>query len=98
MNAMRFGAILMNPAGEYGFYLSYRVVLTVPAPGPIRALGVADFAADRVLVRDGVALSFLPQLMVATENPACFETSLAMMVFFLGLPENSDDKALGTVR
>lgn len=94
MNSMRFGAILMNPAGEYGFYLSYRVVLTVPAPGPIRAVAATDFAADRVFARDGVAVSFLPQLMVAAESPACFVTSLAMMGFFMGLPENSDGRAL----
>lgn len=94
MNTMRFGAILMNPAGEYGFYLSYRVVLTVPASGHIRALAATDFAANRVFARDGVAVSFLPLLMAAAESPACFANSLAMMSFFLGLPENGDDKAL----
>jgi len=94
MNRMRFGAILMNPAGEYGFYLSHRVILTVPAPGPIRAVGAADFAANRVFARDGVAVSFLPELMMAAESHASFANSLAMMVFFLGLPENSDGRAL----
>ncbi|NMA48058.1 MAG: hypothetical protein GX945_16000 [Lentisphaerae bacterium] len=94
MTAMRFGAILMNPAGEYGFYLSHRVVLTVPAPGSVRAVGAADFAADRVFARDGVAISFLPQLLAAAESHACFENSLAMMTFFLALPENSDGEAL----
>lgn len=94
MTAMRFGAILMNPAGEYGFYLSYRVVLTVPAPGPVRAVGAADFAAERVFARDGVAISFLPQLLAAAESHACFENSLAMTTFFLALPENNDGEAL----
>lgn len=39
-----------------GFYLSHRVVLTVPKPGVIRAASLKDFQPAQVFAVDGVAL------------------------------------------
>lgn len=89
MNKMRFGAILVSEAGRIGFYLSHRVVLTVPRPGTVRAAWMAEFGRCRVFARDGVAVSCFEAMLGAAETRRSFRDSAAMANFFLGLPEDS---------
>ena len=58
MNRLRFGALLLMRGRRFGFYLSHRIVLTVPKPGHVRAASLADFQPAQVLVADGVAVPF----------------------------------------
>ena len=93
MNKMRFGAVLVSERGEIGFYLSRRVVLTVPEPGPVRAVSFEQFGKCRVFARDGVAVSCFDAMMRAAETGAKFANSLEMVYFFLNLPEKADPAA-----
>lgn len=86
MNRLRFGALLLSRGHRFGFYLSHRVVLTVPEPGVIRALSLAEFRPSQVFVADGVAVSFFDALTAATNCSESFSDSLAMVKRMLALP------------
>ena len=88
MNKMRFGALLVSAAGEAGFYLSHRVVLTVPHAGVVRAVSFEQFGKCRVFARNGVAVSCFEAMMHAASARAEFKHSIEMVYFFLNLPEN----------
>ena len=90
MNRMRFGAVLVSSNGRIGFYLSRRVVLTVPDPGVVRAVSFEEFGKCRVFARNGVAVGCFDAMMHAAESEAEFGNSLEMVNFCLGLPENAD--------
>ena len=96
MNKMRFGAVLVSEDRKVGFYLSHRVVLTVPEPGHIRAVSFEQFGKCRVFARSGVAVSCFDAMMQAAETDAGFGNSLEMVKFFLNLPEKADFDALCT--
>ncbi len=89
MNRMRFGALLVSDERQVGFYLSHRVVLTVPCPGTVRAVSFEQFGKCRVFARSGVAISCFHAMMKAASTGAKFKNSLEMVNFFLDLPENS---------
>ena len=89
MNKMRFGALLVSAAGEAGFYLSHRVVLTVPRSGVVRAVSFEQFGKCRVFARNGVAVSCFEAMMLAASARAEFQNSIEMVKFFLNLPKNS---------
>ena len=86
---MRFGAVLVSSNGRIGFYLSRRVVLTVPDPGVVRAVSFEEFGKCRVFARNGVAVGCFDAMMHAAESEAEFGNSLEMVNFFLALPENA---------
>ncbi|MBQ9336760.1 MAG: 50S ribosome-binding GTPase [Lentisphaeria bacterium] len=94
MNKMRFGAVLVSAGGQAGFYLSHRVVLTVPRSGVVRAVSFEQFGKCRVFARNGVSVSCFEAMMQAASTTAKFENSAAMVNFFLHLPENSGLDAL----
>ena len=94
MDRMRFGAILVTDDGETGFYLSHRVVLTVPSPGHVRAVPMEKFAPRRVFARNGVAVACFEAMLAAAETTERFADSRKMMNFFLDLPENADFRSL----
>ena len=94
MNRMRFGAVLVSADGRIGFYLSRRVVLTVPTSGVVRAVSFEEFGKCRVFARSGVAVSCFEAMMHAAETDAKFGNSLEMVNFFLDLPENADFDSL----
>ena len=48
MNKMRFGAILVSQDQSVGFYLSHRILLTVPRPGVVRAISHDEFGKCKV--------------------------------------------------
>ena len=87
MNRMRVGAVLVSADGRIGFYLSRRVVLTVPTSGVVRAVSFEEFGKCRVFARSGVAVSCFEAMMHAAETDAKFGNSLEMVNFFLDLPE-----------
>ena len=93
---MRFGAVLVSEDREVGFYLSHRVVLTVPEPGVVRAVSFEQFGKCRVFARSGIAVSCFDAMMQAAETDAGFGNSLEMVKFFLNLPEKADFDALFT--
>ena len=90
MNRMRFGAILVSDDGKIGFYLSHRVVLTVPHSGVVRAVSFEQFGTCRVFARNGVAIGCFDAMMRAAETDAKFGDSLEMVNFSLNFPEKSD--------
>ena len=87
MNRLRFGALLLMRGRRFGFYLSHRVVLTVPKPGVIRAASLADFQPAQVFVADGVAIQFFEALPQAANSEDTFPSSFDMAKRMLALPE-----------
>jgi len=96
MNRMRFGALLVSAERQIGFYLSHRVVLTVPRPGAVRAVSFEEFGKCRVFARSGVAVGCFDAMMHAAETEAEFGGSLEMAVSCLGLPEKTGFDGLST--
>ena len=94
MNRMRFGAVLVSGRKQIGFYLSHRVVLTVPRPGPVRAVSYEQFGKCRVFARGGVAVGCFDAMMRAAESDAEFGSSLEMANFALNLPGKTDFASL----
>ena len=90
MNKMRFGAILVASDQCVGFYLSHRVLLTVPLPGEIRAVSYNEFGNCKVFARNGVAVSFFEAMLNAASTTEKFNDSIEMISKFLNLPEKSD--------
>ncbi|MBP1582808.1 MAG: hypothetical protein J6866_02530 [Victivallales bacterium] len=86
MNRLRFGALLLMRGRRFGFYLSHRVVLTVPKPGVIRAASLAEFQPAQVLVADGVAVSFFEAMTAAANCCEIFPSSFDMVKRMLALP------------
>ena len=87
MNHLRFGALLLMRGRRLGFYLSHRVVLTVPKPGPIRAAALKDFQPAQVFACQGVAVPFFEAMASAATTQEHFPSSLEMVKRLLGLPE-----------
>ena len=87
MNHLRFGALLMMRGRRLGFYLSHRVVLTIPKPGPIRAAALKDFQPAQVFACQGIAVPFFEALVTATTTQKHFASSLEMVKHLLSLPE-----------
>ena len=87
MNRLRFGALLLMRGRRLGFYLSHRVVLTVPKPGHIRAASLADFQPAQVFVTDGVAVSFFEAMTAAVNCEQTFPSSFDMVKHMLSLPD-----------
>lgn len=94
MNRLRFGALLLMRGRRIGFYLSHRVVLTVPRPGLIRAAAMADFQPAQVFAVNGVALSFFEAMKKATECQDFFADSFQMVKKLLSWPENLEPNDL----
>ncbi|MDD3021749.1 MAG: 50S ribosome-binding GTPase [Alphaproteobacteria bacterium] len=94
MNQMRFGALLVAMDWQLGFYLSHRVILTVPYPGCIRAVPPDEFGKCKVFARNGVAVSFFSAMMSAANTEKKFRNSFEMAKFFLNLPEKFDTEDL----
>ena len=90
MNRMRLGALLVSADGKIGFYLSHRVVLTVPHSGAVRAVSYEQFGKCRVFARNGVGIGFFDAMIRAAETDARFGNSLEMVNFALKFPEKSD--------
>ena len=90
MNKMRFGAILVASNQRVGFYLSHRVLLTVPLPGEVRAVSYNEFGNCKVFARNGVAVSFFEAMLNAASTTEKFNDSIEMISKFLILPEKSD--------
>ena len=88
MNRMRFGALLLMRGRRFGFYLSHRVVLTVPKPGVIRAASLAEFQPAQVFATDGVAVPFFDALTVAASCNERFPSSFDMVKRMLSMPKN----------
>ena len=86
MNRLRFGALLLMRGRRLGFYLSYRVVLTVPKPGCIRAASLADFQPAQVFATDGVAVPFFEAMSSAVNCDKKFPSSFDMVKHTLSLP------------
>ena len=86
MNRLRFGALLLMKGRRFGFYLSHRIVLTVPKPGRIRAASLADFQPAQVFVADGVAVPFFGALTAAASSGEIFPSSFEMVKRMLSLP------------
>lgn len=86
MNRMRFGALLLMRGRRFGFYLSHRVVLTVPKPGPIRAASLSDFQPAQVFAVDGVALAFFDALTTAATSEERYSSSFEMAKRMLSAP------------
>lgn len=89
MNRMRFGSVLVSDAGMAGFRLSFRAVLTVPRPGPVRVVSFEEFGSCRVFARDGVSVSCFSAMLAAARTREKFGDSLAMIEKVLSLPEGS---------
>ena len=87
MNHLRFGALLMMRGRRLGIYLSHRVVLTIPKPGPIRAAALKDFQPAQVFACQGIAVPFFEALVTATTTQKHFASSLEMVKHLLSLPE-----------
>ena len=86
MNRMRFGALLLMRGRRFGFYLSHRVVLTVPRPGAVRAASLADFQPAQVFAADGVAVPFFEALTAAANCGEAFPSSFDMAKRMLSMP------------
>ena len=89
MNKMRFGAVLVAAGQRVGFYLSHRILLTVPLPGAVRALSYDEFGKCKVFARNGVAVSFFEAMLNAASTTEKFNDSIEMIRKFLNLPEKS---------
>ena len=87
MNRMRFGALLLMRGRRFGFYLSHRIVLTVPRPGVIRAASLADFQPAQVFAADGVAVPFFAAMSAAASCAESFPSSFFMVKRMLSAPE-----------
>ena len=87
MNRLRFGALLLMRGRRFGFYLSHRVVLTVPTPGHVRAASLADFQPAQVFAADGVAIQFFEALTKVANSDEHFPSSFDMVKRMLALPE-----------
>ena len=87
MNRLRFGALLLMRGRRLGFYLSHRVVLTVPKPGAIRAASLSDFQPAQVLEADGVAVPFFEALKSALDCSENFPSSFDMVKRMLSLSD-----------
>ena len=87
MNRLRFGALLLMRGRRFGFYLSHRVVLTVPTPGHVRAASLADFQPAQVFAADGVAIQFFEALTKVANSDEHFPSSFDMAKRMLALPE-----------
>jgi len=85
MNRMRFGALLLMRGRRFGFYLSHRVVLTVPKPGLVRAASLADFQPAQVFVADGVAVPFFEAMTAAANSDETFPSSFDMVKRMLSM-------------
>ncbi|MBO4632625.1 MAG: 50S ribosome-binding GTPase [Lentisphaeria bacterium] len=94
MNRMRLGALLVSADGKIGFYLSHRVVLTVPHSGAVRAVSYEQFGKCRVFARNDVAVGLFDAMIRAAETDTRFGNSLEMVNYFLNLPENSSFDSL----
>ena len=90
MNRMRFGAVLVSADGKIGFYLSRRVVLTVPRSGTVRAVSFEQFGQCRAFARAGVSVSCFDAMMRAAETREKFKNSLEMIKYSLEIPEKTD--------
>ena len=88
MNRMRFGALLLMRGRRFGFYLSHRIVLTVPKPGIIRAASLADFQPAQVFAADGVAVPFFTAMTTAANCGERFPSSFHMVKRMLSMPED----------
>ena len=86
MNQLRFGALLLMRGRRLGFYLSHRVVLTVPRPGPIRAAALSEFQPCQVFLAHGVAVAFFEALSSALAAAEPFSSSFEMVKRLLSLP------------
>ena len=86
MNHLRFGTLLLMRGRRLGFYLSHRVVLTVPKPGPIRAAALKDFQPAQVFACQGVAVPFFEALAAALASQQTYSSSFEMAKRLLGLP------------
>ncbi len=86
MNRLRFGALLLMRGRRLGLYLSHRVVLTVPKPGPVRAASLAAFQPAQVFALDGVAVPFFEALATAAACQEHFPSSFDMVKRMLSLP------------
>ncbi len=89
MNKMRFGAILVSEERLVGFYLSHRVILTVPHCGVVRAVSYEKFGKCKVFARNGIAFSCFDAMMLAAQTEEKFRNSVEMACKFLNLPEKS---------
>ena len=89
MNKMRFGAILVSTDWHVGFYLSHRILLTVPHPGVVRAVSYDEFGKCKVFARGDVAVSFFEAMIKAASTTEKFKHSIEMVCNFLNLPEKS---------
>ena len=87
MKHLRFGALLLMRGRRLGFYLSHRVVLTVPRPGPVRACALKHFRPAQVFCREGIAVPFFDALMQAATSQSRYSSSLEMAKKLLGMPE-----------
>ena len=83
MNHLRFGALLMMRGRRLGIYLSHRVVLTIPKPGPIRAAALKDFQPAQVFACQGIAVPFFEALATAATTQKHFTSSLEMVKHLL---------------
>ncbi len=86
MNQLRFGALLLMRGRRFGFYLSHRVVLTVPRPGPVRAAALSEFQPCQVFLSRGVAVAFFEALSSALAATGPFSSSFEMVKRMLALP------------
>ena len=87
MNRLRFGALLLMRGRRFGFYLSHRVVLTVPKPGHVRAASLEDFQPAQVFAADDVAIQFFEALTRVANSDEHFPSSFDMAKRMLALPE-----------
>lgn len=86
MKLLRFGALLVNQKKELAFYLSHRIVLTVPEPGPIKALTQKEFKASSIFAHNGVALQFPEEMLSVIKKGVDYENSLQMLKVFSEMP------------
>jgi hypothetical protein len=86
MNQLRFGALLLMRGRRFGFYLSHRVVLTVPRPGAVRAAALADFQPSQVFLAHGVAVALFEAMSAAMASGEQYSSSFEMVKRLLALP------------
>ena len=86
MNRLRFGALVLMRGRRLGFYLSHRVVLTVPKPGSIRAAAISAFQPSQVFATEGVAVPFFEAMSSAVNCDKKFPSSFDMVKHMLSLP------------
>ena len=88
MNKMRFGSVLVSENRQIGFYLSHRVVLTVPQPGTVRAVSHSEFGKSKVFARNGTAISCFETMLKAASTGEKLKNSVEMFCKCRNLPEN----------